>query len=143
MAAIFKARYTTSGDTICDDHRCAILDEEQGQGTRPRDVVHQEGQRLVFRERGGSEIDPGDQFPDERAREDSLLTVISASDYPAPPEVKKLAEETRRTSGRHEDLLAPKAIRDRFEGVYWNVGVPSRMIAYPLGDRHFSWQARF
>ena len=32
------------------DHRRAVLHQEQGQGARPRDVVHQEGQRLVFRE---------------------------------------------------------------------------------------------
>ena len=35
-------------------------------GARPRKVAHQEGQRLVFRQCGGSGIDPGDQFPDER-----------------------------------------------------------------------------
>ena len=28
----------------CDDHRCAVIDQEQGQGARPRDVVHEEGQ---------------------------------------------------------------------------------------------------
>ena len=28
----------------CDDHRRAILDQEQGRSARPRDVVHQEGQ---------------------------------------------------------------------------------------------------
>jgi transposase, IS5 family len=33
----------------CDDHRRAIVDQEQGQGPRPRDVVDQKGQRLVFR----------------------------------------------------------------------------------------------
>ena len=32
------------------DHRCAVLDQEQGGGARSRDVVHQEGRRLVFRQ---------------------------------------------------------------------------------------------
>ncbi len=32
------------------DHRRAVLHQEQGQGARPRNVVHQDGQRLVFRE---------------------------------------------------------------------------------------------
>jgi len=31
-----------------DIHRCAVLDQERGQGVRPRDVVDKEGQRLVF-----------------------------------------------------------------------------------------------
>ena len=26
------------------DHRCTVLDQEQGRGARPRDVAHQEGQ---------------------------------------------------------------------------------------------------
>ena len=47
------------------DHRRAVLDEERGQGARPRDEQHQEGQRLVLwhegacgrrcRQRGGAQ----------------------------------------------------------------------------------------
>ena len=35
-----------------EQHRRAILDQERGQGARPRDVVDKEGQRLVFRDEG-------------------------------------------------------------------------------------------
>ena len=33
-----------------DHYRRAFLDEERGQGPRPRDVVHEEGQRVVLRQ---------------------------------------------------------------------------------------------
>ena len=43
-------RSGTLGDAT--RHRHAVLDEEQVQSPRPRDVVHEEGQRLVFRLEG-------------------------------------------------------------------------------------------
>ena len=36
----------------CNNHRRTVLDEEQGEVARPRDVVQEEGQRLVFRYEG-------------------------------------------------------------------------------------------
>ena len=36
----------------CDDHRCAVFDQEQGGRPRPGDVVHEEGQHLVLRHEG-------------------------------------------------------------------------------------------
>lgn len=58
--------------------------------------------------------------------EDSMLTVFSAPGRPPPREVQRLAEATRRVAGRHDDLLAPAAIRDWFEEVYWTAG-PERL----------------
>jgi IS5 family transposase len=45
----------------CDHYRRAVVDEEQGQGTRPRDVVNEEGQCLVFWNEGacGVDVDSG------------------------------------------------------------------------------------
>lgn len=58
--------------------------------------------------------------------EDSTLTVFSAPGRPMPAEVKSLAETMRSVAGRHDDLLAPAAIRDWFEHVYWKAG-PDRL----------------
>ena len=38
----------------CDDHQCAIFDEECGQGARSRDASDEEGRPLVFRHEGAS-----------------------------------------------------------------------------------------
>ena len=51
--------------------------------------------------------------------EDSTLTVFSAPDRSMPAEVKSLSDATRSIAGKHHDLLAPAAIRDWFEHVYW------------------------
>jgi IS5 family transposase len=41
-----------STGTIVDDHRCALIDQEQQEGTRPRDASDQEGQPVVLRRQG-------------------------------------------------------------------------------------------
>ncbi|MFT3688284.1 CRISPR-associated endonuclease Cas3'' [Paenirhodobacter sp.] len=58
--------------------------------------------------------------------EDSTLTVFSAPGRSMPAEVKSLADTMRSVAGRHDDLLAPTAIRDWFEHVYWKAG-PDRL----------------
>ncbi|CAM5330121.1 hypothetical protein FALB51S_01114 [Frigidibacter albus] len=62
----------------------------------------------------------------KRPPEDSTLTVFSAPGRSVPAEMKDLIKQTRSTLTRHEDLLAPAAIRDWFENVYWTAG-PGRM----------------
>ncbi|MTH65595.1 CRISPR-associated endonuclease Cas3'' [Paracoccus shanxieyensis] len=54
--------------------------------------------------------------------EDSTLTVFSAPGRSMPAEVKSLADAMRSIAPRHDDLLAPEAIRDWFEHVYWKAG---------------------
>lgn len=58
--------------------------------------------------------------------EDSTLTVFSAPGRPVPREVEKAASTMRNVAARHAakggDLLAPAAIRDWFEDMYWNTG---------------------
>ena len=47
----------------CDDHRRAVLDEEQGRGARSRDVVDEERQRLVFGSKEDQKSIRGIDFP--------------------------------------------------------------------------------
>ncbi len=61
-----------------------------------------------------------------RPVEDSTLTIFSAPGRSSPAEVKSLADAMHRTADRHDDLLAPAAIRDWFEHVYWKAG-PERL----------------
>ncbi len=61
-----------------------------------------------------------------RCPEASCLTVFSAPGQPVPRNLQPLIEATRSTATRHEDLLAPEAIRDWFHQVYWAIG-PERM----------------
>ncbi|MBC7137250.1 MAG: CRISPR-associated endonuclease Cas3'' [Defluviimonas sp.] len=67
-----------------------------------------------------------------RPLEDSTLTVFSAPGSPVPATMKPLIAAMRSTAARHEDLLAPAAIRDWFEQVYWTAG-PERM-GQPMVD---------
>lgn len=55
--------------------------------------------------------------------EGSTLTVFEAPGQPVPASLKPLIEAMRSTAGRHGDLLAPEAIRDWFDQVYWTRGV--------------------
>jgi len=68
----------------------------------------------------------------KRVLEDSTLTVFSAPGRSVPATMKPLIAAMHSTAGRHEDLLAPGAIRDWFEQVYWTAG-PERM-GQPLVD---------
>lgn len=63
---------------------------------------------------------------DEWPVEDSTLTIFSAPDRPMPAEIRSLAQDMSRVAGQHADLLAPAAIRDWFEHVYWKAG-PARL----------------
>lgn len=65
--------------------------------------------------------------------EDSTLTIFSAPDRPMPAEIRSLAQDMSRVAGQHADLLAPAAIRDWFEHVYWKAG-PAR-LGQPLVDQ--------
>ncbi len=58
--------------------------------------------------------------------QDSTLTVFTAPDNPAPAEVAELARAMRSTAGRFDDLLAPAAIQDWFDEVYWKAQ-PARL----------------
>lgn len=58
--------------------------------------------------------------------EDSTLTIFSAPGRPVPAEVRTLAETMRHVAERHDDLLAPAAICDWFNDVYWKAG-PDRL----------------
>ena len=58
----------------------------------------------------------------KRPLADSTLTVFEAPGQPLPASLKPLIDATRSTAGRWEDLLAPEAIRDWFEQVYWTRG---------------------
>jgi CRISPR-associated endonuclease/helicase Cas3 len=65
---------------------------------------------------------------------DSTLTIFSAPGRSSPAEVRSLAEAMHRTADRFgDDLLAPAAIRDWFEHVYWRAG-PER-----LGQPMVAW----
>ena len=68
----------------------------------------------------------------KRALEDSTLTVFSAPGRSVPATMKPLIAAMHSTAGRHADLLAPAAIRDWFEQVYWTAG-PGRM-GQPMVD---------
>jgi len=68
----------------------------------------------------------------KRALEDSTLTVFSAPGRSVPTEMKPLIAAMHSTAARHDDLLAPAAIRDWFEQVYWTAG-PERM-GQPMVD---------
>nr|WP_245155782.1 CRISPR-associated endonuclease Cas3'' [Paracoccus ravus] len=65
--------------------------------------------------------------------EDSILTIFAAPGRSMPAEVQSLAETMQRVAGQHEDLLAPAAIRDWFEHVYWKAG-PAR-LGQPMVDQ--------
>lgn len=52
----------------------------------------------------------------------SPLTVFTAPENVPPAEVAQLAQAMRRTAGKFDDLLAPEAIRDWFNEVYWTKG---------------------
>ena len=52
----------------------------------------------------------------------SVLTVFSAPENPPPGDVENLAQAMRTTALRHDDLLAPAAIRNWFEAAYWRAG---------------------
>lgn len=67
-----------------------------------------------------------------RAIEDSTLTIFEAVDDPVRGEIAQLAQAMRATARAHDDLLAPEAIRDWFEQVYWRVG-PER-LGQPMVD---------
>lgn len=67
-----------------------------------------------------------------RPLQDSTLTVFQAPGQPLPASLKPLIDAMRSTAGRMPDLLAPEAIRDWFEQVYWTRG-PERM-GQPMVD---------
>lgn len=67
-----------------------------------------------------------------RPREDSTLTVFEAPGQPVPASLKPLIDAMRSTAGRHDDLLAPAAIRDWFDQVYWTRGV--ERMGQPMVD---------
>lgn len=54
--------------------------------------------------------------------EASSLTVFSAPENAPPPEVQNLAKAMQATARKFADLLAPEAVRDWFEEVYWRAG---------------------
>lgn len=58
----------------------------------------------------------------KRDWQDSPLTVFTAPDNLPPAEVAQLAKAMRKTAGTFDDLLAPEAIRDWFNEVYWTKG---------------------
>lgn len=60
----------------------------------------------------------------ERSLEASTLTVFKAPENAPPGDVENLAAAMRRVAGKvgFAELLAPEAIRDWFEEVYWQAG---------------------
>ena len=54
--------------------------------------------------------------------QDSPLSVFTAPENAPPPEVEQLAKAMRKTAAQFADVLAPEAIRDWFEEVYWTKG---------------------
>ncbi|MDE3027790.1 MAG: CRISPR-associated helicase Cas3' [Paracoccaceae bacterium] len=58
----------------------------------------------------------------ERPIEASILAVFSAPEHAPPPEVQNLAKAMQATARKFGDLLAPEAVRDWFEEVYWRAG---------------------
>ncbi|WP_442772603.1 CRISPR-associated endonuclease Cas3'' [Paenirhodobacter enshiensis] len=68
----------------------------------------------------------------KRPLADSTLTVFEATDDPAKGEIAELARAMRSVAARYDDLLAPEAIRDWFEEVYWSIG-PDR-LGQPMID---------
>jgi len=59
---------------------------------------------------------------------DSIVTVFTAPDNRPPREVAQLAAAYARMAGKHDNPLAPAALRDYFGEVYWSKG--------PDLDRH-------
>lgn len=57
-----------------------------------------------------------------RARQDSIVTVFTAPDYPTPQEIRGLIGDMKRIIGGHEDLTSLAAIEDYFGEVYWRIG---------------------
>lgn len=57
-----------------------------------------------------------------RPAEESIVSVFSSPDYPAPREIASLIGAMGRMSGNHEDLLSLEAIADYFGEVYWQAG---------------------
>ncbi|MGD9919440.1 MAG: CRISPR-associated endonuclease Cas3'' [Paenirhodobacter sp.] len=55
---------------------------------------------------------------------ESTLTVFEATDAPTTGEIEALAKAMRAAARKYDDLLAPEAIRDWFEEVYWRAGAP-------------------
>ncbi|MDT8855248.1 CRISPR-associated endonuclease Cas3'' [Paracoccaceae bacterium Fryx2] len=68
----------------------------------------------------------------KRPLADSTLTVFSAPGRSVPRDMGPLIAAMRSTAMRHPDLLAPEAIRDWFEHVYWTAG-PER-LGQPMVD---------
>ena len=58
----------------------------------------------------------------QRARADSIVTVFQAEEHPSPSELRQLAGDMQRIMGHHNDLLAPEAMEDYFQEVYWRKG---------------------
>ncbi|MHC0055653.1 CRISPR-associated endonuclease Cas3'' [Actibacterium sp. D379-3] len=61
-----------------------------------------------------------------RPPEDSRVIIFAAPDNPAPAAVQALAKDMIGVAAQHDDLLAPDAIRDWFDRVYWRMG-PERL----------------
>lgn len=76
----------------------------------------------------------------KRPVETSVLTVFSAPDNAPPGDVAQLAKAMRGVAEQFDDLLAPAAIRDWFEKVYWQAG-PKRLDPQGLRDR-FTFDGR-
>ena len=58
----------------------------------------------------------------QRARADSIVTVFQAEEHPSPSELRQLAGDMQRIMSHHNDLLAPEAMEDYFQEVYWRKG---------------------
>ena len=63
-----------------------------------------------------------------RDRAQSMVTVFSAPDYPAPPEIKGLVGDMVRTASAVPDLMSLEAIERFFGEAYWRLG-PDRLDA--------------
>lgn len=68
-----------------------------------------------------------------RPFDDSTLTVFRAPDYPPPPEIKSLSDDTARMMHKHENLFSPAAIDDFFGEVYWRLS-PNGLDAKSIFD---------
>lgn len=58
-----------------------------------------------------------------RLLEDSIVSVFAAPDYPPPPEIRLLVEDTVRALGDHQgDIQSLDAMRNFYDEVYWRMG---------------------
>ena len=109
-------------------------------GARRPGQRRQEGRAV---ERKQIDIGPGDdrRRPRDVADERQLPTGIPRAQRRDRKAALKFLKKSMKRHGSAEVIVTGR-LRS-YGAALHDIPVPSRMITYPLGDRRFSWQARF